>query len=123
MSIFHKRHDHTFELQGNHMTGLATPGRGAQMVEVWRAEMDIGAATPPHSHDDEEIVVVLKGRGVAKVGDQEQPFEEGDTLILPARQVHQLVCTDSPIDGVVAMPLGAPVRTPDGQVMDLPWRK
>jgi hypothetical protein len=33
------------------------------------------------------------------------------------------VCTDSAIDGVVAMPLGSPVRTPDGQVTDLPWRK
>ena len=123
MSIFHKHDDQTFELQGNHMTGLATPSRGAEKIEVWRAKMDIGAATPPHSHDDEEIVVVLKGRGVAKVGDREQPFEEGDTLILPPRQVHQLVCTDSAIDGVVAMPLGSPVRTPDGQVMDLPWRK
>ncbi len=123
MSIFHKQDDQTFELQGNHMIGLATPSRGAEQVEVWRAKMDVGAATPPHCHDDAEIVVVLKGSGVAKVGDQEQSFEEGDTLILPARQVHQLICTTSAVDGIVAMPLGSPVRTPDGEVMELPWRK
>ncbi len=121
MAIFRKAQDQQFELHGNHMTGVATPSRGAQQVEVWRLTMDAGAATPVHCHDAEEVVVILKGSGVAKLGEQEQTFAAGDTLILPKNVVHQIICTEA-IEGVAAMPIGSVLRAPDGAVMDLPWR-
>lgn len=121
MAIFTRVQERAFELQGNHMTGLAVPSRGAAQVEVWRADMDAGAATPPHQHDHEEVVIVLKGRGHARVGNDEVTFQAGDTLILPAGQVHQLFA-ETAIESIAAMPLQSPVRTPAGELMELPWR-
>jgi quercetin dioxygenase-like cupin family protein len=56
-----------FELMGNHMLGLATRGRGALEVAVWRSRTDPGATTPPHYYDHEEVIVILSGSGKAKI--------------------------------------------------------
>jgi quercetin dioxygenase-like cupin family protein len=121
MAVFHRDEDRSFTLQGNHMTGLATPSRDARDVEVWRARMDAGAATPPHRHDHEEIVVVLSGRGRAIVGEREVSFQAGDTLVLPAGVVHQLF-SETESESIAALPRRSTIRTADGEVMDLPWR-
>lgn len=108
-------------LGGNHVTGLATPTRGASQTEMWIGRMDAGSATPPHSHDTEEIVHILAGSGRATVGDREARYEAGDTLILPPGIVHQIFA-DTPTGFVSAMPMGGTVRLPDASALDLPWR-
>lgn len=121
MGIYHTAQEQSFTLQGNHMVGLATPSRDAENVEVWRARMDAGAATPPHQHDYEEVVVVLRGRGRARVGDEEVTFAAGDTLILPAGKVHQIF-SETESESIAVMPRRSTIRTADGEVMSLPWR-
>jgi len=59
---------------------------------------------------------------VAKLGDQDQTFAEGDTLILPRNVEHQIVCTVGPLEGVAALSIGSLIRSPDGELIDLPWR-
>ena len=49
-------------------------------------------------------------------------YRAGDTVILPAGKVHQIFAETS-TDIVSAMPLGTAIRLPDGQLLDLPWRK
>ena len=122
MSVFHEEQNQEHELQGNHMVGLATPNRGAEQVEMWRARMDPGAATPPHSHEHEEVLLILSGTGRATIEGNEVRYRAGDTLILPAGKVHQIFA-DTHTDIVSAMPIGTPVRLPDGQLLDLPWRR
>ena len=106
---------------GNHIAGLSTPGRGAAQVEVWRSVVDAGSATPPHTHDTEEVVVILRGTGRARIEDEEIAYAPGDTLILPAGRLHQLFA-DTDGEQLVAMPLGSRITAPDGGVLDLPWR-
>ncbi len=84
--------------------------------------MDAGAATPPHQHDHEEVIVVMTGNGRARIGTDERTFQAGDTLILPAGAVHQLFA-DTAVESITVMPLGSVITTPTGEVMDLPWRK
>jgi quercetin dioxygenase-like cupin family protein len=122
MAVFGSDQDRVHELHGNHMIGLATPSRGAQHTEMWRARMDPGAATPPHAHDYEEVVLVLAGTGRAAVGDEEIRYKPGDTVILPAGKVHQIFA-ETETDMVAAMPIGSTIRLPDGELLDLPWRK
>ena len=122
LPVFRKEQNQIHSLQGNHVVGVATPTSGAQQVEMWHGRMDANAATPPHSHDTEEVVLFLKGSGRATVADREIRYQSGDTLILPAGQVHQIFAeTESEFVG--AMPIGGTVRLPDGVVIDLPWRQ
>ena len=121
MSVFRKEQNQVHSMQENHIAGVATPTSGAQQVERWRGSMDANSATPPHSHDTEEVVLFLTGSGRATVANREVRYQAGDTLLLPPAQVHQIFAeTDS--EFVSAMPIGGTVKLPDGVVMDLPWR-
>jgi quercetin dioxygenase-like cupin family protein len=122
MAVFRKEQNQTHSMQGNHIAGVATPTSGAQQVEMWHGHMDANSATPPHSHDTEEVVLFLKGSGRATVADREVRYACGDTLILPAGQVHQIFA-ESESEFVSAMPIGGTVKMPDGDVIELPWRR
>lgn len=113
-----------FELMGNFMSGLATPSRGARQLEVWWAKTAPGAATPPHRHTDEEVIVFLRGRGEAHAGGNTVRFEAPCTLILPANELHQLVNTGTEIlEAIAVVPIGSKVFDADGNEMPLPWRE
>ena len=122
MSIFRKDQNRIHSMHGNHIAGVATPASGAKQVEVWHGHMDAGSATPPHSHDIEEVVVFLAGTGRATAGSREVRYEGGDTLILPPFEVHQIFA-ETASEFVSASPSGGTVRLPDGELLDLPWRK
>ncbi|MBN8439280.1 MAG: cupin domain-containing protein [Candidatus Accumulibacter sp.] len=122
MSVFRKAQNQVHSLEGNHIAGVATPASGAKQVEMWHGRMDANSATPPHSHDTEEVVLFLKGSGRATVADREIPYQPGDTLILPPGQVHQIFA-ETESEFVSAMPSGGTVKLPDGMVIDLPWRQ
>lgn len=122
MPVFHENENRSFELAGNHMTGLATPSRDASHVEVWRANMDAGAATPPHCHDFEEVVVVLRGNGRAQIGGEWCSYREGDTLVLPAGVLHQIFA-DTATETIAVLPARSVITSADGERMHLPWRE
>lgn len=122
MAVFRNDQKQFHSMQGNSIAGVATPASGARQVEMWHGFMDADSATPPHSHDTEEVVLFLKGSGRATVGEHEIRYQSGDTLILPPALVHQIFAeTDS--EFVSAITIGSTVKLPDGEVMDLPWRK
>lgn len=122
MSVFQHEQNQVHSLHGNHIAGVATRTSGARQVEMWRGRMDARAATPPHRHDTEEVVLFLKGSGHVTLGDQQRRYQAGDTLILPAGELHQIFA-DTDSEFVAAMPLGGTVQLPDNEVMDLPWRR
>lgn len=122
MSIFRNDQNEVHSLHGNHIAGLATPASGARQVEMWRGRMEAQSASPPHRHDTEEVVLFLKGSGRATISDREVRFQAGDTVMLPAGELHQLFA-DTECEFVAAMPIGGTVRLPDDVVMDLPWRR
>lgn len=114
----------TFRNTGASLVGLATPSLGAAEVEVWRSSIAAGARTPVHTHDSEEVFIILAGRGVAHVGDQALPFEAPATLIAPAGVPHWVENTGTePTDQIVVVRPGSAIKDADGQIMDLPWRK
>ncbi|MGH7365767.1 MAG: cupin domain-containing protein [Candidatus Rokuibacteriota bacterium] len=124
MAIVNHRDVPTFELQGNLMIGVATPSHGARQVEAWYTTLAPGAATPPHVHDAEEIVVVLRGRGELRVGEGRLSFEAPCTLIAPAGVCHQILNTgEETVEAVAAMPLGSTISDADGAALELPWRR
>ena len=83
-TVLRKERNQIHSLQGNHISGVATPSSGAEQVEMWHGRMDANSATPPHIHDTEEVVLFLEGSGRATVGEREVRYHAGATLILPA---------------------------------------
>ena len=122
MSVFRREQNQIHSMQGNHIAGVATLTSGAKEVEMWHGRMDANSATPPHSHDTEEVVLFLTGMGRAMVADREVSYRPGDTLVLPSGQVHQIFA-ETESEFVSAMPIGGTVKLPDGVVIDLPWRE
>lgn len=112
-----------FELMGNHMRGLATPSRGAAEVAVWRGITEPGATTPPHTHDHEEVLVVLAGSGSASMDGEQVDVSPGDVLIVPPNKLHQLFgpADGEPLDAIAVMPIGTRTFLPDGEELQAPW--
>src|SRR5947199_1024029 len=52
-------------------------------------------ATTPHSHDEEETFVILRGSGVISVDEQTQNIERGDVIYLPRHSRHTVCNTSS----------------------------
>lgn len=96
---------------------------GLSRLSVWKNTIDPGHATPPHRHDCEEVVVVLRGSGSLVVGEQRIAFGPDSTLVVPPDAPHQIVNDGTEPLELVASFSVTPVRVtfPDGTPLELPW--
>ncbi|WP_410813492.1 cupin domain-containing protein [Micromonospora sp. 067-2] len=60
---------------------------------IGRAVLDRGDATTVHAHPENEIFLILSGRGDMTVGAQRLPVVGGEAVVIPADTHHQLVNT------------------------------
>ena len=57
-----------------------------------------GNSTDIGLHDDEEeIYVILKGRGILTVGDEEQEIGPGSVAYVPRNSIHKMLCISNEI--------------------------
>ena len=61
---------------------------GAQALSTGVSAFDPGVAVPLHSHNVEEVVVVLEGEGECEIEGQTHPVRTWDTTFIPAGLVH-----------------------------------
>lgn len=98
---------------------------GLQQLSVWRQTIAAGAATPPHRHACDEVVLCLGGWGeLHEDGAPPHRFGPQHTVLLPQGRVHQIFSVGpQPLEliGVFAA-TPVPVELPDGQALELPWR-
>jgi quercetin dioxygenase-like cupin family protein len=125
MSIIKSSETQTFEVQGNSMTKLIAPSTGATEVMAWRAKLGVGAASPPHRHDVEEVIVVLSGSCTARIGEETHTLSAGDACLIPAGTLHQVINSgEEAWECVTAMKVGAHFIRPDGnETPTPPWTK
>jgi quercetin dioxygenase-like cupin family protein len=102
----------------------AGEAEGLSQLSVWRQRLDPGAATPPHSHGCDEVVLCFSGRGEVHVQGEVHRFSGGQTVALPRGLVHQIFNTGHEPMEILGLFAATPVSTalPDGQALDLPWR-
>lgn len=125
MPVLEQQRPQPTPLPGLAHSTWAGSGDGLQDLSLWRQTLEAGAATPPHSHSCDEIVLCLSGWGeVHEEGQPPQRFGPDHTVLLPKGRVHQIfACGPMPLEilGVfAATPVEA--RLPDGVLLDLPWR-
>ncbi len=113
-----------YSMHGNFQKGLATKSMGAKQFEVWRASIAVGSRTPRHVHETEEVFIVLKGKILAIVGDEEVECIAPATLICPANIPHQLInIGDEPTDQILVLGIDSKICNAEGEEMQLPWRR
>ena len=97
---------------------------GLQQLSVWHQTMAPGFATPPHTHDCDEIVLCQGGRGELHIDGQVHPFGPDQTVIVPRGRAHQIVSTGSaPLEVLAVLAATpAPITGSDGQPLAVPWR-
>ena len=113
----------TSSLPGIAHRTLAGRAQGLAALSLWRQTIDPGAATPPHRHDCEEVIVVEQGTGRLLIGGEAHAFATGATLVIPRSADHQIVNDGrAPLTLTAALSV-TPVEVflPDGSAFPLPW--
>lgn len=97
---------------------------GLTQISIWRQTLAPGAATPPHRHDCDEVVLCLAGQGELHVDNEVLRFGPDSTVILPRGRAHQIFSVGPMPLEVIGIFGTTPVGTsdPDGAPLDLPWR-
>ena len=111
------------ELPGITHRTLAGREHGLTQLSIWRQTLAPGAATPPHCHDTEEVVLCHAGQGEVHLGGRVHRFGAATSVLLPRDVPHQIFNVgDEPMEITGVFP-AAPVAVFDleGQPMALPW--
>lgn len=97
---------------------------GLEQLSVWRQTLAPGAATPPHRHDCDEVVLCLSGWGEVHADGGVRQFSADSTVVLPKGRDHQIFNTGPQPMQIVGVFGATPVATmlPDGSALALPWR-
>lgn len=110
-----------FDRGGTHVTGLASPSRGARATSVWRLRLDPDEVSPEHTLNAEEVFVALAGAATATLAGEAIEVRAGDALIVPPRQTFTIATAgDEPFEAVVCMPAGGTAIL-DGETIVPPW--
>lgn len=108
----------------NTLTGVATPSLGATQSEIWHSSIGVGLETPLHTHEAEEIVILLAGKLQATVENNISNCDAPCTIILPANKSHVLKnIGEIPTSHYLVMPIKSKILDADNNEMTLPWRK
>jgi quercetin dioxygenase-like cupin family protein len=123
MNVIAQQHPETTPLPGIAHATWAGHAQGLSQISMWRQTLAPGAATPPHRHDCDEVVLCLAGSGELHVGGAVHPFGPDATIVLPRGQDHQIFNTGAAPLETLAVFGSTPVATrwPDGSPIDLPW--
>lgn len=97
---------------------------GLHQLSLWRQTLAAGAATPPHQHDCDEVVLCQAGSGELHMDGQVHRFGPASTMVLPRGRLHQIINTGDQAVEILGVFGGTPVGTwlPDGSALALPWR-
>lgn len=109
---------------GNFGSGLATPSRGAREVSVIRQRQQAGGANPEHTHDREEVMVVLAGSITVTAGGQTHGLGPGDAVIVPPRTSHRVEnAGGEPAEWLLVAPAGVRFFHSSGEEGSPPWSR
>lgn len=96
---------------------------GLSTLSLWRQSLAPGGATPPHSHQCEEVVLCLAGRGEVHIDGVVHAFGAHQTVLLPANVPHQIFNVGPEPLETTAVFSATPVAValPDGSALEVPW--
>jgi mannose-6-phosphate isomerase-like protein (cupin superfamily) len=107
---------------GNASAAVATASKGAQGVSVIRQRQQPDGFNPLHTHDVEEVMVLLSGELEVTVKEERVLLHAGDSLIVPAGTGHQLANRgEVPAEWLIIAPAGVKFSHASGEQGVPPW--
>jgi mannose-6-phosphate isomerase-like protein (cupin superfamily) len=124
MNVIEQQRPAPTAIPGVAHTTFASAADGLSALSLWRQTLAPGAATPPHRHDCDEVVLCLAGCGEVHGEGRAERFGVDCTVVLPAHRDHQIFNVGPGPLEIVGVFAATPVvtRQPDGVAMELPWR-
>jgi quercetin dioxygenase-like cupin family protein len=109
---------------GNASAPLATASMGACEVSVIRQRQMPGGNNPPHTHNREEVLVLLAGSLEVTLGPTAHTLRRGDTLVIPAGEAHQLRTSgEEPAEWLLVAPAGYRFYHASGEEATPAWSR
>lgn len=107
---------------GNAASAVATASRGATEVSVIRQRQAPVGANPAHTHDREEVMIVLDGRVNVTIDGVSNAVAAGDAVIVPAAATHQIENSGATrAEWLLIAPAGVRFFHADGQEANPSW--
>jgi quercetin dioxygenase-like cupin family protein len=80
------------ELEAELITPKYSPARGpfvqGEVILMGMFSYPAGGKAEPHTHPNEQIVSIIKGKGWMRIGDEEREVGPGDVVLIPANTEH-----------------------------------
>jgi quercetin dioxygenase-like cupin family protein len=83
---------------------------GSNNIEVRYFELQPGATSNFESHNYEHAVLVLRGRGGVRLGDEVHPIQFGDAIFVESDQIHQFRAAEDGVLGFLCAVLDKDLR-------------
>ncbi|MDY6780780.1 MAG: cupin domain-containing protein [Halobacteria archaeon] len=81
-----------------------------QLTVTW-VEVEPGASQMEHSHEPEQVYVIVSGEGIMRVGEDERRVESGDLARIPSNTEHGIENTgDTTLEYVSAATPSFPIE-------------
>jgi mannose-6-phosphate isomerase-like protein (cupin superfamily) len=124
MNVIEQQRPEATPIPGVAHATFASGDNGLTGLSVWRQTLAPGAATPPHRHECDEVVLCLSGWGEVHTEGRAQRFGADCTVVLPAHRDHQIFNVGPEPLEIVGVFNATPVVTcfPDGSPLETPWR-
>ena len=107
---------------GNFGSGIATPSRGAVEVSVIRQRQRPGGVNPSHTHDREEVMILLAGEVVVTLQEEALNLGPGDAVIVPSGTIHRVEnCGSVSAEWLLVAPAGVRFFHANGDEAAPPW--
>ena len=109
---------------GNSASGVATTSRGAAEVSVIRQRQQVGGTNPAHTHDREEVMILLSGNVTVSASGESVAIGPGDAVIIQRRTLHRIENTGSlPAEWLLVATAGVRFFHAGGEEANPPWSR
>ena len=88
--------------------GVSVRAIHGERITFGVVELDAHAVVPEHSHENEQLGIVLSGSLTFRIGDESRELAAGATYCIPANVPHEVIATGP--DGAVVIDVFAPTR-------------
>jgi quercetin dioxygenase-like cupin family protein len=91
----------------NIWNGVVVRAVHGERITLGVVELEPSSTVPEHSHENEQLGIVLSGSLTFRVGDESRELTAGGTWCIPANTPHEVVTGP---DGAVVLDVFAPTR-------------